>query len=106
VSKGSLEPILVETMDGIQRKERSRTDLSLELGTRSPSRNHRACSGPPLKRFAQMGLSWGGGRSEVKEEGRAKPGPGDMSAALYPSSDSPQKQPKKRPRHAKAQRGQ
>ena len=37
------------------------------------------------------GLSWGGGRSEVKEEDWAKPGPGDISAVLRPSSDPPQK---------------
>lgn len=44
---------------------------------------------------ANPGLSWGGERSEVKEEDRAKPGPGDMSAALCLGSD-PQKQPKKK----------
>lgn len=42
---------------------------------------------------ALAGLSGGGGRSEVKEEDRAQPGPGDMSAVLRLSSDPPHKPP-------------
>ena len=46
---------------------------------------------PDGLRLQPPGLSWGGGRSEVQEEDWAKPGPGDMSAALRPSSDPAQK---------------
>ena len=48
--------------------------------TRSPRLAYRA-SGPTAFDGRDLGRLWaaGGSRSEVKEEGRAQPGPGDMS---------------------------